>query len=94
MMGVALRAYASDVDRFCSKRGSGGQQVCVVPISVLILEGERFDGKIVELTGYFAYGNVSVLFAGKDDFLTSNVVNGVAVNFPIEKKQGRKAFFA
>ncbi|WP_233842210.1 hypothetical protein [Dyella sp. 2HG41-7] len=70
---------AGDIDRFCFDRGDTNEKVCAVPLTVLIARGEDFNGKLVLLHGYFANGAVPVLFASNEDFLTSNVENGVVV---------------
>lgn len=83
---VASSVNAAGIDRFCRSFGTINEPVCMPPLEVLIARGDEFNGKIVMLTGYFAYGDVSVLFATRDSFLTSSVENGVVIRFPSDKK--------
>jgi hypothetical protein len=75
----SLSASTSNLSRFCFNRGDIDEEVCSVPLAVLIARGEEFNGKLVLLHGYFANGPVPILFANREDFLTSNIESGIVV---------------
>lgn len=85
-------AMASDIDRFCLKLGDIREQVCTVSMSTLIATGQDFDGRLVSVTGYFAYADIPILFATKDSFQSSNVADGVAISMPKNPRLASKLY--
>lgn len=83
---------AGNLDRFCFPMGGEKEPVCYVSIATLIARGEEFDGRIVIVQGYFAYSDASVIFASKDDFLSSNTANGLYVVLPDDSALLKKLY--
>jgi hypothetical protein len=83
---------AGDIDRFCVERGYMEELECDVPLTLLVDRGDEFNGRIVAVTGYFAAGPVPMLFASNENYLTSNVVNGVILRIQNDKKITRRLF--
>lgn len=61
-------------------------------MNALVSNGQDFDGRLVFVTGYFAYADIPMLFATKDSFLASNVADGVAVTMPKNPKLASKLY--
>jgi hypothetical protein len=89
---LIFSSQAAGEDRFCRILGTMKEPVCMPPLEVLIAKGDVFNGRLVRITGYFAYGDVSVLFSTRDAFMTSSVESGVVIRFPIDKKMANKLY--
>jgi hypothetical protein len=89
---VPATSLAAGIERFCLKTGESEEAFCSVSLPVLIARGEDFDGRLVYVTGYFAHGDVSVLFSSTESFLTSNVADGLTVHIPGDKKLAAKLY--
>lgn len=87
-----MTSIAGDIQRFCLKLGDINEEVCSVSLSTLIARGEDFDGKVVEVTGFYAYADIPVLFSTKDSFMSSNVADGLAVTIPDDVKTASRLF--
>lgn len=74
--------WSKDLDRFCYPAGGESGNVCYVSVNTLISKGVAFNGKVVLVTGYFAYSSAPILFASKDDFLSSNTASGLFISMP------------
>lgn len=79
---MSCPSKAGGLERFCFPMGGEKDPVCYVSIDTLISRGEDFNGRTVIVQGYFAYSGVSIIFASRDDFLSSNIANGVVVSMP------------
>ncbi|UGB47238.1 hypothetical protein LQ772_08135 [Frateuria edaphi] len=53
----------------------------------LITKGADYDNKVVAVTGFFAYGEIPILFTSRDMFEASSVSDGIAVVLPASVKQ-------
>src|ERR1700743_3898600 len=73
---LPLTAAALGPDKACFHRGSDAENTCAVSWSTLIARGEEFDGKIVAVTGFYAYSERPMLFASRDAFLVSDAAGG------------------
>lgn len=79
---MSCTSRAGSLERFCFPLGGEKDPVCYVSIDTLISRGEDFNGRTVIVQGYFAYSVVSMIFASRDDFLSSNTANGLVVSMP------------
>jgi len=77
-----LAAFALGPSAACIQLGQATEKTCVVSLSTLIARGEDFDGRIVLVTGFYAYGHVPMLFASRDAFLTSDASDAVSIRLP------------
>jgi len=85
-------SIAGDIQRFCLKLGDINEDVCSVSLGTLIARGEDFDGKLVEVTGFYAYADIPMLFSTKDSFMSSNVADGLAITIPSDGKIASRLF--
>jgi hypothetical protein len=79
---LPLTASALGPDKACRQMGQNAEKTCVVSLSTLIARGEDFDGRIVLVTGFYAYADVPMLFASRDAYLASDAADGVGVQIP------------
>ena len=79
---LPLTAAALGPDKACFHRGSDAENTCAVSLSTLIDRGEEFDGKIVAVTGFYAYSERPMLFASRDAFLVSDAADAVGIQVP------------
>lgn len=77
-----LTAAALGPAKACLQLGQDSEKTCVVSLSTLIARGEDFDGRIVLVTGFYAYAEKPMLFASRDAFLASDVADGVGIQVP------------
>lgn len=92
---VSARASANSFDRFCHRVGGLDENVCDVPVGLLVSNGEFFNGKLVQVRGFLAamkppkdfeqregYVRFPLLFSGEEAFSMSNTVDSVAIELP------------
>jgi hypothetical protein len=85
LLVVCGQASSHDLDRFCRQWGGADEVICDVTIDMLANNGGYFDGKYVNVIGYFskeAYGfggKMYVLFANLDAYNTSNLSAAIEV---------------
>jgi hypothetical protein len=79
---LPLTASALGPDKACFRRGNDSEGTCAVSLSSLIARGEEYDGRIVLVTGFYAYSDRPMLFASRDAFLTSDVADAVGIQLP------------
>jgi hypothetical protein len=89
---ASMVSIAGDIQRFCFRIGDINEDVCSVSLSTLIARGEDFDGKLVEVTGFYAHADIPVLFSTKDSFMSSNVADGLGVKIPSNVKIASRLF--
>ena len=75
-------SVAANAERLCLRIGDVKEPVCAVSMSAFATNGQDFDGRLVFVSGYFAYADIPMLFGTKDSFLSSNVADGVAITMP------------
>lgn len=79
---LPLTASALGPGKVCSRLGNDSEDTCAVSLSTLIARGEEFDGKIVAVTGFYAYSDRPMLFVSRDAFLVSDVADAVGIQVP------------
>jgi hypothetical protein len=70
---------ADEKDPHCVAFGTLEETVCRISMHALIARPERYDGKLVQLTGYLADGPAPLLFVGEDAWSTSRTIDSVAL---------------
>jgi hypothetical protein len=76
------QVHSSELDRFLTKVGGIDEPVYAVTVPFLAEHGSELDGKVVSVSGYLAVAKVTVLFATKESYETSDVANGVVIISP------------
>lgn len=97
-VGTLPIASASDNgDLFCGRRNVAGREsveVCQLPIERLLAAPEKYDGKLVRVTGWLVWHNERyVLYGSRDRFLGSAGEGGVpmlGVGLPDEIQERAK----
>jgi len=78
---------ATDADPACHLWGGSDEPLCEVSIITLLSKPERFESKLVKVSGYFADGSMPMLFVGRDAADMSDVAQGLALRVSAEKKE-------
>jgi hypothetical protein len=78
----AGNAVAAQIeDKYCSARpvlGREGVNLCQIPLDRLLAAPEKYDGKLIRVTGFLVWHNERfVLYGSRDIFVASAGENGV-----------------
>ncbi|MBB3226655.1 hypothetical protein FHW69_001245 [Luteibacter sp. Sphag1AF] len=87
---LSFDAVALGPQKSCFRTGADREGICSVSLTTLITRGEEFDGKIVMVTGYFAYAEYPMIFVSKEAFLSSDAASGVGIVLPESSALARK----
>ena len=85
-------SVAANAERLCLRIGDVKEPVCAVSMNAFESNGQDFDGRLVFVTGYFAYADIPMLFGTKDSFLSSYVADGVAITMPKQVELASKLY--
>lgn len=67
----------------CRPLGGYKEDVCRISMTRLLAEPAAFDGKILELSGFFADGPAPLLFLDESAYSTSRTIDSVLLNVEI-----------
>jgi len=77
----------------CTRKVAGVDEgVCPVSLYTLIANGSEYNNKMVAVTGFFAYGDIAIVFSSQDMFAASSVSDGLTIMLPIDKKLASRLY--
>lgn len=81
LVSAGAAASAPIEDKYCSVRpvlGREGVHLCQIPLDRLLSAPEKYDGKLIRVTGFLVWHNERfVLYGSRDTFVASAGENGV-----------------
>jgi hypothetical protein len=76
---IPPRLLADKVDISCRPFGGYDEDVCEISMIRLLADPQKFDGKIVRISGFFADGAAPLLFFDEGAYSSSRTVDSVLI---------------
>lgn len=88
--GQSQIVFAAEAKNYkCVNFGTIEEKVCRVSMYEIIFAPEQYDGKLIQITGFFSDGAAPLIFLGQDAYMTSRTVESLLVR--VEDEVIRKA---